>query len=205
MRTLPISGKLPHSVLDGLKFIEQWAAGGIATLAIPHGHELMPLGSLADSSTREEAGQWLQICRNLVRLQGISVKQLPVPTSLSGTEVRDIEVLVRLLDKEIVESDWTSTQIVVQNTNVLQSSLATGPLFQFLFFARPTVEYDDVKYELDGTIGTWGVAVLAEPSVAESVASGDSITIVPGSEHKLFRQYSPKSPESLDVPGFTDA
>lgn len=145
----------------------------------------------------EESGDWLQIVRNLVKLQGVCAQQLTVPVSLSGAEVAEIESAVRLLEGNIIQSDWISTQFVIKNIEALNASLSTGPFFQFLFFRPFSIEYDDMEFMLDGTVGTWGVAQLADPTVVDSIAPGDSVEIVPGADQKISRQYSPKAVDTL--------
>jgi hypothetical protein len=171
--TLPIGGKLPHSVTDGLDFLREWAEAGSATLAIPYGRVLSPLGSLPDTTwVRKDATTWLTIAHHLVRLQSVSAQQLLMPKALTSAESDALVDSVRLLDGEIIQSDWSSTNFVVQNVEFLNTCLSTGPLFQFLSFLPFSIRYDGNQVELDGVVATWGVAQLADPSVAESIAPG---------------------------------
>jgi hypothetical protein len=197
LRTLPIAGKLPHTVIGGLEFICNWIGGDSVTLAIPYGKALIPLGSIAAATTIEDAQEWLDIARNLVQLQSVCPQQLRIPESLTSAEAAGIDVAARLLSGEIVQSDWTATSFVIKNVDALGQCLATGPLFQFLMFRPFSIEYDETEYQLDGTVGMWGVAQLAEPGVAGTVAAGDSVSIIPGPDQKLFRQYSPAAAEAI--------
>ena len=199
--TLSIAGKLPHAVIPGLSFLSEWAKGDTAAvLAIPYGRPVMPLGSLpATAWLREDAESWLRIARHLLRLQSASPEQLPMPSAISSREAQSLDDAARLLDGEILTSEWTTTQFEVRNVDGLGSCLATGPLFQFLTFLPFSVEYDDHEYELDGVVGTWGVAQLADPSTAERIAPGDQVAIVPGGDGVLHRQHGLRVASSDEV------
>ena len=79
--------------------------------------------------------------------------------------------------------------------------MASGPLFQFLTFQPFSIKYQGAKYELDGVVASWGVAQLADPSLAETVSVGDQVTIVSGADGKLYRQYgSPEAVRTVESP-----
>ncbi|KAA0109120.1 hypothetical protein CIW51_31650 [Mycolicibacterium sp. P9-22] len=197
VRTLSIKSKLPHSVVNGLEFIRDWSKGGEVCLAIPYGPILHELGALDDPNICAEAEEWIDIAGKLIRLQSVSMHQLCIPESLTAWESEEIATAVRLLDGEIVTSEWTSTQFTVNNIEAFEASTATGPQFQFLYFKPFHIEYDQQEFGLSGTIGVWGVAQLADPSMVDSVAQGQSVAIIPVPGHKLSRQYSPQSFDSI--------
>jgi hypothetical protein len=190
VKELPIAGRLPHIVIPGLEFIHDWTDGSEATLAVPYGRVLMEFGSLPDASLpHEQSGVWLKVAKNLLRLQSVSAQQLLMPATLTNLEADDLDEAVRLLEGEVIESGWTDTEFHIQNLDALTACLATGPLFQFLTFLPFFVEYGATRYDLDGVIANWGVAQLADPSLAATVSVGDHVTIVPGADGKLYRQF----------------
>jgi hypothetical protein len=196
VETLSIDSKPPHVVVPGLSFLHEWAGGTSAFLAIPYGKTVMSFGPLPDASAvHDETGVWLEVAKNLLRLQVVSARQLLMPGTMTNIEAEDIGDAVRLIEGEKIESEWTRTQFQIQNKEALAASLASGPLFQFLTFQPFSIKYQGAKYELDGVVASWGVAQLADPSLVETVSVGDQVTIVPGADGKLYRQYG--SPEAM--------
>ncbi|MCW2660745.1 MAG: hypothetical protein JWP83_1897 [Mycobacterium sp.] len=199
--TLPVGGKLPHAVISGFEFLREWAHGGSAILAIPYGRIITPLGSLPEATwLRDDVEIWLATAQNLTRLQSVSDRQFLMPWALSSAEGSAMGDAVRLLNGEILKSEWSSTNFEVRNVEALGSCLTSGPLFQFLSFLPFVIEYDGSRYDLDGVVATWGVAQLADPSAVESIAPGDQVAIVPGADGTLYRQYgSPEAASTLPV------
>lgn len=202
VRTLPISGKLPHTAIPGLEFVHDWTDGGEASLALPYGRTLMEFGSLPDaSSSHEQSGTWLKVANDLRRLQAVSAQQLLIPNTLTGAEADALDEAVRLLEGEIIESGWTDTEFHIQNVDGLAACLTSGPLFQFLTFLPFFIKFGTERYDLDGMVANWGVAQLADPSLAATLSAGDQVTIVPGAEGKLYRQYrSAEAIQAAQVP-----
>lgn len=190
VETLPIDGRLPHTVIPGFEFLYDWTDGGEAVLALPYGRILMSFGPLPDASSfHEQSRVWLKVAKDLVRLQSVSPQQLLMPTTLKSLEADALDEAARLVAGEIIESGWTDTEFHIQNLDALTACLASGPLFQFLTFLPFSIKYGAARYELDGVVANWGVAQLADPSLAATVSVGDQVTIVPGAEGKLYRQY----------------
>lgn len=200
VETTPIGGKLPHSVVPALEFLREWTAGSTASLAIPYGKELLSFGALPNADEfHAQASDWLQIARHLVQLQSVASQQLVMPTTLTGAEAEGIFEAVRLLEGEIIESDWTATQFQLGNQQALNDCLESGPLFQFLSFLPFSVKYDGSTYELEGVVANWGVAQLADPATANAVSVGDDVAIVPGPNAKLYRQRGLSGPPGLEL------
>lgn len=199
VETTPIGGKLPHVVVPGLEFLRDWTAGSAASLAIPHGKELLSFGELPNADIfHAQAGDWLQIAEHLIQLQSVASQQLVMPTTLTAAEAEVIFDAVRLLEGQIIEADWTGTQFQLGNQQALNACLESGPLFQFLSFLPFSLKYDGSTYQLEGVVANWGVAQLADPATANAVSVGDDVAIVPGPNAKLYRQRGLSGPPGLE-------
>lgn len=195
VETTSIGGKLPHTVISGLEFMGEWTDGEGAVLALPYGKELLDFGTLPGANSfHEQATEWLKIAKDLIQLQPKSSSQLLMPTSLTTAEAGAIADAVRLLSGEKLETDWTEFEFQLGNPEALGANPGPGQLFQFLTFLPFSIKYDDKIFELDGVVAHWGVAQLADPSVAENAVIGDDIAIIPGPDAKLYRQYRSAPP-----------
>lgn len=200
VETTPIGGKLPHVVVPGLEFLRDWTAGSAASLAIPYGKELLSFGELPNAEVfHAQAVDWLKIAEHLIKLQSVASQQLVMPTTLTGAEAEGIFDAVRLLDREIIESDWTGTQFQLGNQLALNGCLESGPIFQFLSFLPFSVKYGGSTYQLEGVVAHWGLAQLADPAAANAVSVGDDVAIVPGPNAKLYRQRGLSGPPGLEA------
>lgn len=197
VQTLPIGGALPHVVVPGLEFMSDWKDEKEVSLAIPYGRVLMQLGGLPDAEpVRQQSQVWLEVARHLMRLQAVAAQQLLMPTRLKGSEANKIEDAVRLLDGETIAAEWTDTKFHVSRPEIFETILSTGPLFQFLTFLSFNIEYDNNRYDLDGSVAHWGLAQLADPAAAATLELGDQVAITPAPGEKLYRKYGSSEPLS---------
>ncbi|QQW36303.1 hypothetical protein [Mycobacterium marinum] len=199
VETTHIGGKLPHSVIPGLEFLQHWTNGAPATLAIPYGKELLDFGPLPNAqSFHEQSSTWLEIAKNIVRLQSVSSEQLLMPNELTSGEAEKIAEAVRLLDGEVLESEWTGFEFEIRRPENLNATTESDTNFQFLTFLPFFIEYDDVRHQLDGVVAHWGAGQFADPSVARSASPGDAVAVVPVPGHKLRRQYGRSGPSAAE-------
>jgi hypothetical protein len=187
-----IAGKPPWAVLPAVRITAALMNGEQTELAVREGKALLAGWTVTSEELAQNSRDWIGILEAMVEVQRHTFDKIIVPPNLTNADAAGLKIAARLLLGEVVETEWSSVNVVVTNPDTI--SQYGSEQFTFAVVAPLVVSLGSRTIELDQRVLTHAVSArVAAPLTLEGLAPGDSIKIVPGEQPTVFRRVVPNS------------
>jgi hypothetical protein len=187
-----ISGAVPGSVIEGLRFLHHFRPPNRFEAWIAHGPRLAPPQDIPDGvGDPDDLRELVLISEALAEIQRHTHQQIRVPAKIASEEAEEWLVVAALLRGETVAGTWSDMPVELHPGAALPGE--TSGQFQIMATIPLTVSVGDLKLELGRRQIVCKTARLDPAS-----GSGDRIRLVPGDDNSMTSRWLPDAEDTTD-------